>query len=99
MRADVTNGPSLLRGIRRWDLVAFVINSVVGAGIFGLPSRAFALAGSYSLLAYIACSIPILLIVLCFSEVSSRFENSGGPYLYARATFGGFVGFEVGWLS
>jgi APA family basic amino acid/polyamine antiporter len=99
MRADGMTGAPLLRGIRRWDLVALVINSVVGAGIFGLPSRAYALAGTYSLVAYLVCAVPVFLIVLCFAEVSSRFENSGGPYLYARATFGAFVGFEIGWLA
>jgi amino acid transporter len=30
--------------------------------------------------------------------VASRFRESGGPYLYARAAFGAFAGFEVGWL-
>ena len=34
-------------GLRQWDLVALVINSIIGAGIFGLPSRVFALAGTY----------------------------------------------------
>ena len=28
----------LVRGIRRWDLVAIAINGIIGAGIFGLPS-------------------------------------------------------------
>jgi amino acid transporter len=36
--------------------------------------------------------------VLCFAEVSSRFEATGGMYLYAREAFGSVVGFEVGWL-
>lgn len=89
----------LVRGMRKWDLVALAVNSLVGAGIFGLPSRAYALAGVYSMLAYIVCAIPIFLIVLCFAEVSSRFENTGGPYLYARSTFGLLAGFEIGWLS
>ena len=35
----------LVRGIRRWDLVALGINCIIGAGIFGLPSRVFAIAG------------------------------------------------------
>lgn len=26
------------------------------------------------------------------------FEHTGGPYLYAREAFGGFIGFEVGWM-
>src|SRR5581483_8078366 len=45
------------------------------------------------------CAVPIFLIVLCFAEVSSRFKQTGGPYLYARVTFGPLVGFEIGWLT
>jgi amino acid transporter len=88
----------LIRGIRRWDLVAVAINAIIGAGIFGLPSRAYALVGPYSLIAFIACAIVVALIILCFAEVGSRFSETGGPYLYAREAFGSAVGFEVGWL-
>jgi amino acid transporter len=89
----------LRRDIRKWDLVALVLNCIIGAGIFGLPARAFALAGVYSLLAYVVCAVPILLIVMCFAEVSGRFKETGGLYLYARDAFGPFIGFEIGWLS
>jgi amino acid transporter len=88
----------LVRDLRRWDIVALLINGVIGAGIFGLPSKVFALASSYSLLAYIICAAVVILIILCFAEVSSRFTSTGGPYLYARRTFGPLIGFEVGWL-
>ena len=89
----------LVRGIRRWDLVAFTINAIIGAGIFGLPAKAFALIGAYSLMAFVACALVVLLIILCFAEVGSRFDETGGPYAYARAAFGPTVAFEVGWLS
>src|SRR5262245_60319575 len=88
----------LVRGLQRWDLVALVINSIIGAGIFGLPARVFALAGTYSLVAYALSAAAILLVILCFAEVGSRFQATGGPYLYARTTFGPLVGFQVGWL-
>lgn len=88
----------LIRGIKRWDLVAVAINGIIGAGIFGLPSKVFALIGPYSLLAFAACALVVLLIVLCFAEVGSRFSETGGPYLYARAAFGPVAGFQVGWL-
>src|SRR5262245_27203501 len=39
-----------------------------------------------------------LSIALCFAEVGSRFDRTGGPILPARAAFGRFVGFEVGWM-
>ena len=88
----------LIRGIRRWDLIAVVINAIIGAGVFGLPSRTYALIGSYSIIAFVACAIVVALIILCFAEVGSRFDATGGPYLYAREAFGATVGFEVGWL-
>jgi amino acid transporter len=78
--------------------VALVINSVVGAGIFGLPSQVYALAGTYSLVAWAVSALAIGLIVLCFAEVGSRFGATGGPYLYTRVAFGPLIGFEVGWL-
>ena len=88
----------LVRGIRRWDLVAITINGIIGAGIFGLPAKVYALIGTYSLLAFVACAAVVILIILCFAEVGSRFETTGGPYLYARAAFGRTVAFEIGWL-
>ena len=94
-----TSSEGLVRGIRKWDLVAFTVNAVIGAGIFGLPAKAFSLIGSYSLIAFFACAFVVLLIILCFAEVSSRFDETGGPYTYARAAFGPTVAFEVGWLS
>jgi basic amino acid/polyamine antiporter, APA family len=92
------NHEGLVRGIGKWDLVALTINIIIGAGIFGLPSRIYGLTGTYSLLAYLVCAFLIILIILCFAEVGSRFAETGGPYLYTRAAFGPFVGFEVGWL-
>ena len=88
----------LVRGIRRWDLIAIAINGIIGAGIFGLPSEVYARIGSYSLIAFGACALVVILIILCFAEVGSRFNETGGPYLYAREAFGPTVGFEVGWL-
>src|SRR5262245_42558531 len=88
----------LVRGIGRWDFVSLTINAIIGAGIFGLPSRIYGLTGVWSVLAYMVCAALITLIVLCFAEVGSRFAETGGPYLYARMAFGSVIGFEVGWL-
>jgi APA family basic amino acid/polyamine antiporter len=93
-----SNGGGLVRAIRRPDLVALIVNNIVGVGIFGLPAAAFALAGNYSLLAFAACALVMTLIVACFAELGSRFTATGGPYLYARVAFGPWIGFQVGWL-
>lgn len=74
------------------------VNGIVGAGIFGLPSKVFALTGAFSIMAFVVCALVAVLIILCFAEVASRFSGTGGPYLYAREAYGSAVGFEVGWL-
>jgi amino acid transporter len=88
----------LIRSIRKWDLIAVTVNSVIGAGIFGLPSKVYGLAGNYSLVAFVLCALFAAMIVLCFAEVSSRYSDTGGPYLYARDAFGPMAGFAIGWL-
>ena len=45
-----------------------------------------------------AVGVASMLIALSFAEVGSRFEGTGGPYLYTRAAFGRFAAFEVGWM-
>ena len=41
----------------------------------------------------------MLLLVLCFAEAGSLFDQPGGAIVYTRAAFGEFVGFEVGWMT
>ena len=89
----------LKREIKRWDLVLLIINSIIGAGIFGLPSKIFSLAGIYSMAAIFICAILMLVIILNFSEVASQFKKTGGPYLYTLKAFGKFPGYIIGWLA
>ena len=97
--SPVAEGESgLLRVVGRWDMVALVINGIVGAGIFGLPAKVHALLGAWGVVAIVACAALMALIVLCFAEVSSRFTRTGGPYAYAAEAFGPFTAFVVGWL-
>ena len=88
----------LVRGIGAWALAAFAVNAMIGAGIFGLPARIHALVGNYSVLVILVCGALIAMIALCFAEVGSRFERTGGPQLYASVAFGALPGFTVGWL-
>jgi APA family basic amino acid/polyamine antiporter len=88
----------LVRGIGRWDAVALTFNWIVGASIFSLPSMVYALTGTYSLFAFATCALLMVLVACCFAEVSSRFADTGGPYLYAREALGEVAGFEVGWM-
>jgi basic amino acid/polyamine antiporter, APA family len=88
----------LNRSISRWAMVLLFINGVIGAGIFGLPSKAFKISGVYSIAAFFICALAVFVIILCFAEVSSRFSKTGGPYLYALSSFGKLPAFLTGWL-
>ncbi len=94
-----TSAPTLRRELGKWDLTAIGINQMIGGAIFFLPSQVAAQVGSWSPIAFLATGLASLLVALCFAEVGSRFERTGGPYLYTRAAFGRFVGFEVGWMQ
>jgi APA family basic amino acid/polyamine antiporter len=88
----------LVRGIGTGSLVALMVNLIVGAGIFGLPASAARILGSQSPAAYLIAAAGMAVIAACVAEVASRFQQAGGPYLYARAAFGRFLGLETGWL-
>ena len=91
--------PSLLRVVSRWEILALSVNDVVGSGVYLLPASAALLLGPASVWAVPAAGLCVLLIVLCFAEAGSRFDDSGGAYVYTRAAFGDFIGFEVGWMT
>lgn len=91
--------PPLRRVLGRWDLTAIGVNQVIGGAIFLMPSQVAARLGNWSPFAFLAVGLASLLVALCFAEAGSRFEGTGGPYLYARAAFGRFVAFLVGWMQ
>jgi APA family basic amino acid/polyamine antiporter len=88
----------LVRAMGRWTLTALVINAIVGSGIYGLPTLVSRQVGRSAPWAYLLAAAGMGAIMACFAEVSSRFSEAGGPYLYARAAFGRFWGIEIGWL-
>ena len=87
-----------VRAISRSDLTLAIVNAVIGSAIFGMPAKIASFTGVLSPLAHVIAAIGVLTIILCFAEVASRFEESGGAYLYAREAFGRHVGFQAGWL-
>lgn len=95
----MNSATGLRRVVSRWQIVALALNDVIGSGIYLLPAAAVALLGPQSVWAVLAAGGAVCLIVLCFAEASSYFDEPGGAYLYAREAFGDFIGFEVGWMT
>ena len=90
---------TLKRALGRWDLTAIGVNQVIGGAIFLVPSQVAAQIGAWSPIGFVLMGLASLAVALCFAEVGSRFDRTGGPYVYTRAAFGRFVAFEVGWMQ
>ena len=89
----------LLRAVGRWQIFGLSINSVVGSGVYLLPATAFALLGPFSVWGVLAAGLTVSLLVLCYAQAASRFEQQGGSALYAQEAFGPFAGFQIGWTT
>lgn len=79
-----------------FSIILLGINAIIGTGIFLLPNRAYAEVGVNSIFVIIFDALLVISIALCFAEMGGMYKNNGGPYIYAKEAFGGFVGFEVG---
>jgi basic amino acid/polyamine antiporter, APA family len=96
--SETPSGQTLIRAIGRWSLVALTVNSIVGSGIFGLPSQVADKLGRLSPWAVLLAGVAMAVIVACYAEVASQFTQTGGTYIYCRAAFGRLTGLEVGWM-
>ena len=75
------------------------INAVIGSGIFLLPVTIYKDLGPASLVAMLVDVALVMLLAVCFAEVSCYFNKNGGAFQYSKAAFGDFVGFNVGILG
>ncbi|WP_084599179.1 amino acid permease [Actinoplanes subtropicus] len=75
---------------------ALVVGSVVGTGVFALPS-ALAGFGPISLAAFGLVTVGAIALAWTFEALNRRTPGSGGPYRYAREAFGDFAGFVNAW--
>jgi len=91
----------LFRVLGLWFGVAAIIGNSIGAGIMRTPSevaRHLPVTELY-LLAWLAGGIYAALGVASMAELGVLMPRSGGQYVFARRTFGPFVGFVAGWAD
>jgi amino acid transporter len=95
----ISSEQKLVRAIGLPGIVALTINGIIGAGIFALPANAAKVLGAGSPIAFAIAGLVTGIIVLCFAELGSKFDRTGGAYLYASKAFGeGIIAFLIGWL-
>ena len=76
-----------------WGLAAAVANTVIGGGIFRLPSAMAAAVGPMAPLYYVACAVAVGSVAICFAEAGSRVAVSGGIAGCVETAFGRYFGF------
>src|SRR5256712_6829125 len=86
--AAAPSRPTLRRALGRWDLTAIGVNQVIGGAIFLMPAQVAAQIGGWSPIAFVLMGLAAMSVALCFAEVGSRFEGTGGPHLFTPGAVG-----------
>jgi APA family basic amino acid/polyamine antiporter len=95
--ADSSDAAQLKRDIGIFGAAFLALNSMIGAGIFALPGKIAVNAGLLSPWLFLVVGALFITVVLTFAELSSYYDETGGPVLYATTAFGPLAGFSTGW--
>ena len=79
--------------------LAIVIGGMIGVGILRTPGIVAANLGSIWLIAaaWVFGGIYTLIAANSYAELGTMIPKAGGPYVFARRTYGRFGGFVIGW--
>ncbi|UVC11806.1 arginine-ornithine antiporter [Rhizobium sp. TH2] len=80
-------------------LTALVVGSMIGGGVFNLPSDMSRGASPGAIIiGWIITGIGMLMLAFVYQSLAVRKPDlNAGPYAYAKAGFGAFVGFNSAW--
>lgn len=92
--------PAPRRAVGAYQLLALGLNGIVGVGIFFVPAAVATSAPGLGAVAVFALTgLALLPAALTFATLGRRFDEDGGPVVFARAAFGERVSFLVGWVA
>jgi APA family basic amino acid/polyamine antiporter len=94
--ADSKHETSPVKALGFWRGWALVVGGTIGSGIFMLPAL-LAPFGLLGVAGWFIAGVGAIILALMLADLSRRFTRIGGPYAYARAGFGDFIGFWIGW--
>jgi arginine:ornithine antiporter / lysine permease len=87
--------PAEVRKFSLTTLIAMVVGSMVGAGVFSLPRNFSQSTGTFgALIAWVIAGSGMLMLAFVFQTLAMRKpELDAGVYAYAKAGFGEYLGF------
>src|SRR5690242_9070798 len=80
-------------------LIALVVGSMIGGGVFNLPSdMSRAASPGAIIIGWLITGVGMLMLAFVYQSLAVRKPSlNAGPYAYAKAGFGDFVGFNSAW--
>ena len=87
----------LSKNLTVYDLTAFGIAAIVGAGIFSTIGTAASNGGPAVILLFIFTAIACTFSGLCYAQFASMIPVAGSAYTYAYTTFGELFAWIIGW--
>ncbi len=89
------------RALGLWAAIVVVIGTVIGSGIFLVPTDMVKAVGSPAMVfvVWIFGGILTLFGALTYAELSAALPGAGGEYVYLNAAYGPFFGFIYGWTQ
>ena len=91
----------LKRQIGLRTAAALVVGEVIAVGIFLTPAGMAKQLGSpmWLLVVWLTMGVMALCGALCYGELSARYPEAGGGYVYLREAFGPSLAFLYGWMA
>ena len=89
------------RVLKVFDATSMVTGNMIGSGIFLLAGYAAAPVPNdlTLILAWVGGGLMALLGALAIAELSTRYPETGGDFLYLHKVFGPYPAFLYGWMS
>lgn len=87
----------LSKNLTVFDLTAFGVAAVIGAGIFSTIGKACYSGGPGVVFLFVFTAIASGFTAMCYAEFASRIPVSGSAYTYAYTSFGEVFAWIIGW--
>ena len=89
----------LKRGFGFWTIIALLLTSMVGTGMFFGTAIGAERAGNAVLISWILVVAIAVYVAACFGELTAMLPSAGGVYEFSKKAYGRFISFIVGWLA
>ena len=97
MQPSNAHQPALRRALGPWSTVAIIMGTVIGSGIFLVPTDMVKAVGTPGMVfaVWVFGGVLSLFGALTYAELSAALPEAGGEYAYLTAAYGPFLGIPL----